>query len=597
MPDEPGKENMPISEQQPREMGSEKLTQRELKPIAGGASWLYEKQEDLVNITNEDLRSAVEILEQTQPNSASLLREHYWDILNLVKAKKVEFTDTKPFLDKIAARIDDLEQQTMTRQAEVTQDAIRRQTEASYDVFINAVYRQEPVAIQFETFPPSWFREMTPEEQVGVRALTYLANAAYIKRNSANINLEKTKDNPYLTALDREGTMAIWEMPGVEPALRYYLRELFEGEYVAGTRGRLYYELRIKKEVSEDIRRTCGITRQDETEAAKKGEKVLKDLISGAGILSDPERFRRFRGLLQNRLREGKVVEDEWKARAADAAAWNLLYVGNTAESADLERRLTPSTVYGEQVRSMMHPFAKARSKVFKEKQEVGTEEGWGGAIGNWLADRVAYDGDFRRRFDNGEISAFPRTMFASLFELVEVDELRDPKTRDKGNKTIAEKLMAGEPLNWDQQKKEPWGVYGDLWDTTYRGYLYATGKNELDIKNWHLWCHQLADIIGKIKGSSLGKYYEDPSFLLFAICNSAGLRSYTSGLLLDSGVATEGIYGKFVESIVNYPRLVESPKNREWIKQMLNTSAMARIRVDLNRSREFDKRRKSDLP
>jgi len=379
--------------------------------------------------------------------------------------------------------------------------------ESTYDIFVNAEYIQAPIRTDFDTFPPRWFREMSPEGQKLIRARTRLANAAFIKRRVAHIDPEAAKDNEFLI-LTREEAELMYKMKGVRETLETMFKKLFIGETFNGR-----YRLKLK-----------------EKEAKK---------------LADSEKFK---SVLRRFLLSKRVVDNETEATAAVAVAWNLVFTSNAIESADLEREVIPGPTYGEQIRAAMHPLIKARKKVLKEKdEEIGTEEGWGGLLGTWLAERVTHDEKFKKAFKEGQIKPFPETLFVSMFEATQLSD----------GETLAQKLIERKPINWHDSKMpaELFGAYADMWDTTLKAYFFTTGKKPLDARDTRPWSAELADIISKMRGGILKNEYTDPNFLFWCICSSVGLREYTSMPI----IALPGgeNYGAFLDNVLS-PRLVD---------------------------------------
>lgn len=367
--------------------------------------------------------------------------------------------------------------------------------ESTYGIFVGAELYQAPINLQVDTFPPRWFQELDSTGQDLIRARIRLANAAFIKRRVADIDPEKAKNNDYLLLPWREMELLYKEMPGFREALEIFYGDLFEARYEDAN----FSGIRLKQGSVEKLKNFLG----------------YRD------------------GLIKKLVKEG---HSEIEAKAAVAVAWNLIYIGNTVESADINREVAPSIVYGEQVRANCHPLIKGRRKLVEDVEkkdrvkEVGTEEGWGGQLGVWIAERVSRDPKFKDAFLKGEFNPFPETMLISFFE----------NETDKDKITLAERLLKREEINFnpDFSGADMFGDYVDLWDTALKGYFYATGKVPLakfDRAEVMNWTAALADVMAKMKGEQLLKrHYLTPDYLLFCICASVGLKSRTSDLVLD---------------------------------------------------------------
>lgn len=411
---------------------------------------------------------------------------------------------------------------------------------STYAGFVEAEFRMRPIRLDVDGYPPGWFQSLPYDEQVAVRARAMMANAAETKYRVANKDPEAAMNNPHLR-LEREELDKICRLPGVESVLSEMFLNFFE------------------------IRRING-----------RNALVLKE--GAEGFLNKFEQFR------QNRIKdllERGIVENEVDAKAAVAMVWNLMYLGNVFESADYRRKIKPNPyVIGEQVRAVFHPLRKLRAKVLKEKEEEqGTEEGWGGPLGTWLAERVAHDRKFRREFKEGRIKPMPVTLMASLFDVIRLSDRR----------TLAEALAAGETINWYDPEipVELFGVQGDLWDSALKAYFILTGKNPIDPQRPGVWAGQLADIVSKMRltQAKLGKDerrrdfglrmdYDRPDFYLWAICSSVGLRYYGSELrlALPAGVDEDA----FIQKLLT-PRLADK-QTRDYLRVALQSGTGAGI-------------------
>ncbi|HUV71743.1 MAG TPA: hypothetical protein VMW25_01925 [Clostridia bacterium] len=468
---------------------------------------------------------------------------------------------------------------------------------STYEIFVNAEHLQQGITTDFENWPPEWFKESTSEQQMGIRARKRLSNAAFIKKRVANVNLEQAKENQFLSeGLTKEEAEALWKTPGLEEALSFYMEGLFEGEWVPSNDGEsATYCIRLKKKLNKDI----------EEKLFQKSEK--KPDKTGAGILGDLSKFNMFRKMLREsvggEIKLRKSVEEEVErkniplenslgivARAADAAAWNLISAFNTVESADINRKVGASPAFGEQIRANMHPLAKARFKILKRGKSAGTEEGWGGLLGTWLAERATNDPQLKRKFENGEFRPFPETMMMSLWELTKTGEEVETGIVYLGKRIKAKKNLAyylvppandlereewkKEEINWNDSDipADLFGAYLDTWDAAFRGYNIATGKTLIErfkARELQEWAGALGDVIGKLKATPLKDEYDSDEFIVWCLAASLGLKSRGSDFIL---ALPPGIYHDIFFRAVLTPRLVSQERAKK-ITRRLNGS------------------------
>lgn len=440
---------------------------------------------------------------------------------------------------------------------------------STYDVFVNAELLQQPISLQVDTFPPEWFKKLDSEGQHLIRARIRLANASFIKRRFGDIDGERTKQNDYLSLTEKELGL-IWKMPGVKECLYRYTEDFLEKDDSA-EEGVFFWTLKAKnKEEAEQL-----------------------------------TSFEAYQIALAQEFEEKGVVSDDLEAKSAVAVSWNFLFCCNAMESADTKRIINPSGVYGEQVRALMHPLVKAIGKYGikpDEKPEqlaVGTEEGWGGQLGDWIANRLeAGDYEFRQKLRERKVKPYPERMLASLPELAEVKVVGiDEKI------SMAQAFSEKREIQFPSTESDLFGGYLDTWDSAFKAYNYATGKVPLESgKNNREWARTLADTIAKLRSKSIGKhhvlepYYRNREFILWTIANSVGLRLHTSNLILSLPVSSDA-YNVEVRNIVDYPRLVESLEDRRWIKKQFHAlGAFAkwdRTRISHQITREATKRQK----
>lgn len=439
-------------------------------------------------------------------------------------------------------------------------------SESTYETFVTAEFLQQPIQLQVDTFPPSWFRNkpdnfhgtISDWQQV-VRARINLTNASYIKAEVAALDGEKAKNNNYLKLSEKE-LKIIYEMEGVRETMHNIVDDFFTIKKDPNSNAE-FLVLKIPPEV--------------------KGEEEKKDTPRKKflGVLAG---FRDYQeSLVEGLMKKNHMSEND--ARSAVAASWNFLYVSNVFESADTERDIGGEcgNIFGEQIRAMMHPLSKAKSKFMKgEKDERshGTEEGWGGNVGAWFADMFTWN-DTRSRFAEklqyGKIKPFPNRIGASMVDIMKI------KTESGEEMSLGKALFLDKKVNFNRADSNLFGEYGDKWDTFFKYYYYSTGKNLIQFgKNLDEWSNGLADVLAKIRaikvpGTNSQMFQELDSSEAFGwiMLNSVGIvRSPDLMLNIPEGLNYEAI----VDVILQQPRLVPDKEERKKIKKMLNGEALA---------------------
>ncbi|HCU21760.1 MAG TPA: hypothetical protein DF698_02485 [Candidatus Atribacteria bacterium] len=434
--------------------------------------------------------------------------------------------------------------------------------ESTYDTFVTAEFLQQPIQLQVDTFPPSWFRNkpdnfqgtISDWQQV-IRARINITNASYIKAEVAALDGEKAKNNSYLKLSEKE-LKIIYEMEGVRDSMQNIVKDFFALEEDPKSKAKF---LVLKgKEVN--------------------GEPWNKVLVN----------FRDYQQTLVTNLIESKHMSEN-DARGAVAVAWNFLYISNVFESADTKREIGGdcANIFGEQIRAMMHPLSKARQKFIgkdankrKEEGSHGTEEGWGGNVGAWFADMVTWtdtSAQFVDKLEDGTMKPFPKRIGASMVEMMTIKIEDEDKKMDGAEMSLAQALIDGKKVNFNRADSNLFGNYGDKWDTFFKYYNYSTGKNLIQWgKNLNEWTNDLSDILAKIKdiktpGMDKIQMFQDldtPEAIGWIMLNSVGIMR-SPDLMLN--IPNQYDYDAFIDVILRQPRLVPEKANRDKIKHMLN--------------------------
>lgn len=528
-----------------------------------------EKSESLV--TGDWLWKRVTQLEEMYENG-EIEEDHYLaSTSTIIEAlEAVKKTEEADFTEEQITR----EQQIASGLGKALQESGLNREGSPYDVFVNAELLQQPISLQLDTFPPEWFKKMDYEQQHLIRARLRLANASFIKRRLGDIDGERTMQNEQLSLTEKELKLMWEKMPGFKESLYHYIETILEKSPESNNKA-FFWTLKVKSK------------KEAETQLAS---------------------FESLQQAYAKQLVREKIVSDELEATAAVAASWNFLFCSNIIESADTERFINPVGIHGEQVRALMHPLTKALQKYKTgEQTTTGTEEGWGGQLGDWIANRLAAgDNDFRRKLIEREIKPYPERMFASLPELTTVNVLIDKEGEsidsNKENMSMAKALSDKREIVFSDTESDLFGSYKDTWDSAFKAYNYATGKVPLESgKNNYEWARTLSDTIAKLRSKKIGNvhilepFYKNREYILWTIANSVGLELYTSELVLRLLVPDDA-YDIAVSGIVDYPRLVEDANDRKWIKRQFNAFGLfgkiKRGKISHQISREVTKRR-----
>ena len=456
--------------------------------------------------------------------------------------------------------------------------------ESTFDTFVNAEYIQQPIQLQLDTFPPSWFKSASerfrakPENnrdsdwQQLIRARINLTNASYIKAKVAAIDGESAKKNQYLVLSERELGL-IYNEPGVKWANEKILGDFF------------------KRDTSE--LKAYFLSLKDGTLNSKSRADVYAS-------------FRNYQdGLVDTLMDQQNMTEID--AKGAVAMAWNFLYVSNVFESADNGRDIGGNcgNIFGEQIRAMFHPLSKAQRKfginpdLDENSRSQGTEEAWGGLVGGWFADMVSWS-DTRPSFINGlqsgDIRPYPKRIGASMVELLEVETINNSGSVEK--MSLAQALLEKRNVVFGKTDANLFGDYCDKWDTFFKFADYCVGKAPLEAgPKFRVWTNTLADLLVKFRGMKVvgGKdlmfgELDDAQTLVWIIANSVGLhRSPRMLITTPKGMG----YEAYVDTILQSPRLVMDKNKRTRIKNMLNANLFdvkKRFKIELEANKRNSK-------
>jgi hypothetical protein len=195
------------------------------------------------------------------------------------------------------------------------------------------------------------------------------------------------------TPITREGMQGMWEeQPGFRQVMATFMRDLFELKDG---------HLEISENGYNILKPQGGLNRYKDRVASS-----LRDYINDL-----PNKDR----ILQNERVSINQIAD-----AAVNAVDNFLFAMCMYDSGDVKRKIEDSNLYTEAPRAMMMPGVKGKAKWIKgELTEApqGTEEGWGGKLGEWIRIRSERDKDFRKKVGNGELQYLPDRIVYGAFD------------------------------------------------------------------------------------------------------------------------------------------------------------------------------------
>lgn len=468
-----------------------------------------------------------------------------------------------------------------------------------YETFQAMLLHKNPITIDvFQQYAPEWMKE--EKDKPLMQTLVALANCCFYKWKYGDANLDVMVD-PRAEAVfnaPNEMMQKMYEMPGVRDTMESIVETFFEQGSEEGVNEQ-------NKKINIFVLRLKG---------SKGGE--TKEVVDRAQNI----------GNIQMKLVDGLVNKGFKKSDAmlAVSTAYNLLYVGHVFEDADKDRKLKPCDAYVEQMRAFMYPATKARSKYGLDKQmpaneksnegqkiSVGTEEGWGGQLGQWLTEVVMRakhkinvgenvndpDIQFFYKYQRGEVHPFPERLFASFFTLTEVSTGKSSSAETSKKMSIAEALFKKEHISFIEAGKgvNPWGSYYDASDSANRLYKIVKG----DQKSYSLplgdtralqqvasWAHEVSDARKKVRGNDILKpHVGGREFVkwIIAACVQGGIYPHSAELVLltpdveaDQDVSFDGLLKR--------RDLLEDENDKKWLKKEFHAenfvSRFTRMRI-----------------
>lgn len=394
---------------------------------------------------------------------------------------------------------------------------------SGFSGFVSAMEARAGINVQqFDTEPPVWYDSLTQEWKNVIRTNLGILLGSYIKLKSPVKGAELLISSEDIR-VDREAMADMWEkVPGFRQAMATMVFELFRVED-----GRLVLTDEGKNKLSSfaSYRRNLQ-TRILQFLEGDEGGRLIGKMIEDGGPqdLSDPELLARF----------------------AVSAAFNFLYLSGEFESGDVDRGLRDPQVFNPSVRAFFLPRKQAGSKyITGEDQLVGTDEAWGGNLGEWFAERIRHSPSFKEDFlkNEGVTRLMPERMMYGLFDLtyfengeslsVALSKIFSENQRREldGIFDFADMSV----VNWRSLKnQELWGGYSDSMDSAWKIYQAIIGRADPKDFNRISFANSLAKLR---KEKTLKDIYtgENGEWIVSAVLTSilGGPSLYSSEILL----------------------------------------------------------------
>lgn len=496
---------------------------------------------------------------------------------------------------------------------------------------------------QFHFNPPypQWYKELSQKDQDLFRVRIRLINSVAWKQTIRNGDVEKLMANG--PDISRAELKLLWEMPHFKEAVKTFIQDLFSKSSESPNLLRIK-RVENKKKANPLVGGLMGEELDPSIEEKITHFQKYKEIIAlklQYPDKTDDELFKIYEKyyLTENKKGEAKKMLADNKYRTAVAAAWNFLYIGNTIESADVDRQLSPSEPISDKLRTMIHPMQKAlgkwcvykEGKIISEKEEdlkykkvTGEEEPMGGLIAGWIKyhlkmDEIqnrTYQDSFRRKIFEGEkgYRPFPRRMATSLIEMLMVnykDENGNLVVNDEGKGkviTMSQALLDnmenritfdvvqcvdGRSRTKDEAVKKGIKIishdfeghdydtcvgFRDSMDGCFTAYNYLTGKAKLETKKIEDWASAFDKNIPLIRQNPT-KYYKGslrPSYLNFV--DNPEFLAWTVAASYGFVKESEKIVLDFAGSINSYK---DSYYNT--VKNIIRKTDLGKLDVDMN--------------
>lgn len=516
-----------------------------------------EKQDQVVMVLSY-LGSEVEKPEEPVKVDTSAIEEG-------LKAATKAAEETTAQMQKLREEEETRRKDELKRQAQLKKEqeeaAAAAQEQGRYETFWAMLLHKNIVSIDvFQQYAPDWMKQETNKPLM--QTLVALANACHYKWRYGDSNLDVMVDSrgEAIFNAPNEQMQQMYELPGVRDVMETIVHDFFDESEENGV-----FTLKLKND------RNIASRIQN---IGNEQMNLVEDLVHDLNLSRSD-------------------------AMLAVSTGFNLLYISNIFEDGDHDRVLTPCDAYVEQMRTFMYPGVKARAKQMGKVDAVGTEEGWGGQLGQWLTEvtmrakrKIASgvgesdpDVHMYKEYERGNIHPFPERLFASFLVLTDV------KTEGGQTMNLAQALYDGETVDFlaSGSGSNPWGSYYDASDSANRLYKIVKGDPKAaalplgdpkGIASVAGWAHDVADARKKVKSKDLLRPYVDTrEFVkwIIAACTQGGLYQHSAELVLMTPDVLTNQDVSF-DGLLKRRDLLESDDDKKWLKKEFNADgAMSR--------------------
>lgn len=515
--------------------------------------------------------------------------------------------------------------------------------EVTPENFVDSLFNQINPRLYF-TPPPEWVDVMTDKEQFLLMIQQELAVAAATKLALKDISADKARENDIINGFPIKKLKLIYnEMPGVKEAMEYFVQDLFEFYNEDGCK---FLKIKEDKETIENklgnfddykekmfkrmaLNRICGTKISDKDfedlynkqlidfKEKNRNRMELFAQLKARG-LSDAAAIKRG-GWSEVEAEKQWLYQNAYEEKRAVATAWNFLFVGNIVESADIHRKLKPSQVNSDKIRTFMMPMEKFLQKLSLRKDKKredgtveeegagyndGTEELFGGSIALWAKEKLTYEDsmDFANKLrraadgDRTKMSAeeamwrvMPKRQFCSFVDMHVVDAFHEESGETKLIKeTFAEALMNGDKIDFSKKGNEDLDIFNnmrDIWDELLTVNPSLIGKGSEYGKDPSKYYGGVIKEVGLVTGINLIRkqdgtfghlpFVDFPEYYAWLIANTAGIETMLDIPILDRRALKikDNSYDIVVDSFIRGFKL-SSDKARE-IRRILNGEGM----------------------
>ncbi|KUK82996.1 MAG: hypothetical protein XD98_0458, partial [Microgenomates bacterium 39_6] len=359
--------------------------------------------------------------------------------------------------------------------------------------WVDQEYNQELYARIELGHEPIFYRYGETEKRNEWRARLQLARAAYAKKQFA-AQPEKMANNSDLTTMTTEQLQTLYDIEGtaygpegekkektVRRAMEWYVKNIVDG-----------IEERVTsrhKGKNGKYRELVSIVECEfEDEFIQFRERLQNDIKREIlGVSDEMEKAWEKEANDGNKEAEIKLRQLRFDAKSADAVAWNFIWVTNLVERLDsryeregnLNLRERHGNLIGlvcsDDFRAAYHPQERWEDKVIKSPSEARE---WG-AYSSWAIEQMARIREQYPKTKDEEIKIEParkkrdfwmakktgNVLTVYVPEVFPVMTIKDflgwAKEEEKESKSILDKLLAGDKINWKNisQSGMPWAA------------------------------------------------------------------------------------------------------------------------------------------